>query len=59
MLWNSCELKTFRETMFPPHKLAVTSKLVSPWRNWLARSAVNRKVGASSPPGDVVPLLGH
>ncbi len=21
-----------------------------PWRNWLARSAVNRKVGGSSPP---------
>ena len=24
----------------------------SPWRNWLARSAVNRKVGGSIPPGD-------
>ena len=24
-----------------------------PWRNWLARSAVNRKVGGSSPPGSV------
>ena len=24
---------------------------MSPWRNWLARSAVNRKVGGSSPPG--------
>ena len=24
-----------------------------PWRNWLARSAVNRKVGGSSPPGGV------
>ena len=23
------------------------------WRNWLARSAVNRKVGGSSPPRDV------
>ena len=22
-----------------------------PWRNWLARSAVNRKAGGSSPPG--------
>ena len=22
-----------------------------PWRNWLARSAVNRKDGGSSPPG--------
>ena len=27
-------------------------KLTSPWRNRLARSAVNRKVGGSSPPGD-------
>ena len=26
----------------------------SPWRNRLARSAVNRKVGGSSPPGDVI-----
>ena len=25
-----------------------------PWRNWLARSAVNRKVGGSSPPGGEV-----
>ena len=25
-----------------------------PWRNWLARSAVNRKVGGSSPPGGVI-----
>ena len=24
-----------------------------PWRNWLARSAVNQKVGGSSPPGGV------
>ena len=24
---------------------------VLPWRNWLARSTVNRKVGGSSPPG--------
>ena len=22
-----------------------------PWRNWLARSAVNREAGGSSPPG--------
>ena len=31
-----------------------------PWRNWLARSAVNRKVGGSSPPGGVkiLPFLG-
>ena len=28
--------------------------LMSPWRNWLARSAVNRKVGGSSPPGDAM-----
>ena len=26
---------------------------LSLWRNWLARSAVNRKVGGSSPPRDV------
>ena len=26
---------------------------MSLWRNWLARSAVNRKVGGSSPPRDV------
>ena len=25
-----------------------------PWRNWLARSTVNRKVGGSSPPGSGV-----
>ena len=25
---------------------------LSLWRNWLARSAVNRKVGGSSPPRD-------
>ena len=25
-----------------------------PWRNWLARSAVNRKVGGSSPPGGAI-----
>ena len=28
-----------------------------PWRNWLARSAVNRKVGGSSPPGSVSRIL--
>ena len=28
-----------------------------PWRNWLARSAVNRKVGGSSPPGSVESFL--
>ena len=28
-----------------------------PWRNWLARSAVNRKVGGSSPPGSGFNLL--
>ena len=33
---KSCEARTYR---------------VPPWRNWLARSAVNRKVGGSSPPG--------
>ena len=30
---------------------------LSPWRNWLARSAVNRKVGGSSPPGDCTCFL--
>ena len=25
---------------------------MSLWRNWLARSAVNRKVGGSNPPRD-------
>ena len=29
----------------------------SPWRNRLARSAVNRKVGGSSPPGDEIFLF--
>ena len=33
-------------TLFPVDLL-----LKLPWRNWLARSAVNRKVGGSSPPG--------
>ena len=28
-----------------------------PWRNWLARSAVNRKVGGSSPPGGAIFLI--
>ena len=27
------------------------------WRNWLARSTVNRKVGGSSPPGGVLFFL--
>ena len=27
---------------------------MSPWRNWLARSAVNRKVDGSIPSGDVL-----
>ena len=34
-------------TIFSPFFFAL-----SPWRNRLARSAVNRKVGGSSPPGD-------
>ena len=38
--------------LFCRHKLAVSSKFVSPWRNWLARSAFNRKVGGSSLPGN-------
>ena len=48
---------------FPPHKgfrpcimyilvlPSNTSEEKPPWRNRLARSAVNRKVGGSSPPG--------
>ena len=32
---------------------------MSPWRNRLARSAVNRKVGGSSPPGDGESCLLH
>ena len=35
--------------MYKEHISWRCSKL--PWRNWLARSAVNRKVGGSSPPG--------
>ena len=30
------------------------NQLQPPWRNWLERSAVNRKVGGSSPPGGEV-----
>ena len=37
-----------------PHKHANVSVIVSPWRNWLARSAVNRKVGGSNPPRDEI-----
>ena len=43
--------RTIRVATFCRHKFADISKFVSPWRNWLARSAVNRKVGGSSPPG--------
>ena len=38
--------------MYKEHISWRCSKL--PWRNWLARSAVNRKVGGSSPPGSDV-----
>ena len=31
---------------------SLVASSLSPWRNRLARSAVNRKVGGSSPPGD-------
>ena len=34
-------------------KIEPVDKFKLPWRNWLARSAVNRKVGGSSPPGSV------
>ena len=32
----------------------VANTMWPPWRNRLARSAVNRKVGGSSPPGGVI-----
>ena len=35
-----------------PHSVISQMMIAEPpWRNWLARSAVNRKVGGSSPPG--------
>ena len=37
-------------------KIFVSAQL--PWRNWLARSTVNRKVGGSSPPGSETLFLG-
>ena len=33
--------------------LSLERSHLSPWRNRFTRSAVNRKVGGSSPPGDV------
>ena len=39
--------------------LAFLWRFMSPWRNRLARSAVNRKVGGSSPPGDGESCLLH
>ena len=41
----------FKTDQFIIDQVSVASK--PPWRNWLARSAVNRKVGGSSPPGGV------
>ena len=40
-------------------KFNISPRIVkwSPWRNRLARSAVNRKVGGSSPPGDGIFLF--
>ena len=35
-------------------KYFIFKNMQSPWRNRLARSAVNRKVGGSSPPRDVL-----
>ena len=35
---------------------AMTAYNMPPWRNRLARSAVNRKVGGSSPPGGAIPF---
>jgi hypothetical protein len=40
----------FRKRFIPVSRKSVISSL---WRNRLARSAVNRKVGGSSPPRDV------
>ena len=37
--------------MYPILSTLIT---LPPWRNWLARSAVNRKVGGSSPPGGAI-----
>ena len=44
---NTCGCKSS-----DPNEKSATHML--PWRNWLARSTVNRKVGGSSPPGSVV-----
>ena len=51
-------LKSYYHDVSPINKVFQIQKFrrfsqLSPWRNRLARSAVNRKVGGSSPPGDV------
>ena len=45
-------------TMQCAQSLITWQTLKPPWRNWLARSAVNRKAGGSSPPGGVYSLFG-
>ena len=40
------------------YNYAQRKEKMPPWRNRLARSAVNRKVGGSSPPGGAI-LFGH
>ena len=40
------------EFLSPAQRVEGTGAVVSLWRNRLARSAVNRKVGGSSPPRD-------
>ena len=39
------------EKLFIGQLIISSDTHMPPWRNWLARSAVNRKVGGSSPPG--------
>ena len=50
--------QSYQHSYFIPDIISLLSNYecsclhMSPWRNWLARSTVNRKVGGSSPPGD-------
>lgn len=38
-------------------RMCIAASEHPPWRNWLARSTVNREVGGSSPPGGAYLLL--
>ena len=49
-VWYSVYYQTSNTITFI--KYTFTYNHMSLWRNWLARSAVNRKVGGSSPPRD-------